>query len=122
MSFSSALLMRSLNARSGNSANFNNISKFNFNETTANLAQIVKPSLEGFGEVSIPFYSDSFMYYVNPSSSYSVKENVNNMQLPFTGLTVVPQGDFNSLSIYRNAMSDFEFSYLIGTPLITDLG
>lgn len=81
-----------------------------------NIQQIVKPSVEGYGDLTIPFYADSFMCYVDPSINYVIADKTAAMKLPSTSLLIRPFGEFNSLTVYRSACSDFEMSYLAGTP------
>jgi hypothetical protein len=82
------------------------------------LQQVVKPSLEGFGEVSIPFYSDSFMYSISPSQKVDPSKANADLQLPYTQLIVEPNGAFSQFHVYRAACADFEFSYLNGPPIL----
>nr|WPV63208.1 MAG: capsid protein [Wufeng shrew dicistrovirus 12] len=85
------------------------------------IQQVVKPSLEGFGEVSVPFYSDTYMYYVNPVISQQPKVSASQMQLPYTTLDLRPLGQFTTFNIFRAACTDVEFSYLTGPPRVVSL-
>lgn len=85
------------------------------------IQQVVKPSLEGFGEVSVPFYSDTYMYYVNPVTSQQPKVSASQMQLPYTTLDLRPLGQFTTFNIFRAACTDVEFSYLTGPPRVVSL-
>jgi len=85
------------------------------------LQQVVKPSLEGFGEVAVPFYSDSFMYYVSPSSQVNPSLSNQNMQLPYTQSIIEPQGAYTTFQVYRAACKDFELSYLTGPPRLLNI-
>lgn len=85
------------------------------------IQQVVKPSLEGFGEVSVPFYSDTYMYYVNPVTSQQPKVSASQMQLPYTTLDLRPLGQFTTFNIFRAACNDVEFSYLTGPPRCVSL-
>jgi len=80
------------------------------------LQQVVKPSLEGFGEVSVPFYSDTFMYSINPAQGSEPSVDNQQLQLPYTQLALVPNGAYAQFQVFRAACSDFEFSYLTGPP------
>lgn len=80
------------------------------------LQQVVKPSLEGFGEVSIPFYSDTFMYSINPTQVSEPPIDNQQLQLPYTQLALLPNGAYSQFQVFRAACSDFEFSYLTGPP------
>lgn len=80
------------------------------------LQQVVKPSLEGFGEVSVPFYSDTFMYSINPSQIAEPPIDNQQLQLPYSQLALLPNGAYSQFQVFRAACSDFEFSYLTGPP------
>lgn len=82
----------------------------------SSIQQVVKPSLEGFGEITIPFYSDTYMYYVNPSVSSKPSKESQTMQLPFTTMIIRPSGVYSQFQVFRAACKDFEFSYLTGPP------
>lgn len=86
---------------------------------SVNIQQVIKPSLEGYGEWSVPFYSDTYMYYVNPVLSQSPSLAARNMQCPNTTTIVRPNGAFSQFAAYRAACKDFEFSYLTGAPRIS---
>lgn len=86
---------------------------------SVSIQQVVKPSLEGYGEWSVPFYSDTFMYYVNPVLTQSPSVAALNMQCPYTTTIVRPNGAFTQFNAYRAACNDFEFSYLTGAPRIS---
>lgn len=86
---------------------------------SVNIQQVIKPSLEGYGEWSVPFYSDTFMYYVNPVLTQSPSLSALNMQCPYTTTIVRPNGAFSQFAAYRAACKDFEFSYLTGAPRIS---
>lgn len=86
---------------------------------SVSIQQVVKPSLEGYGEWSVPFYSDTFMYYVNPVLTQSPSLSALNMQCPYTTTIVRPNGAFAQFTAYRAACKDFEFSYLTGAPRIS---
>ncbi len=88
---------------------------------SVSIQQVVKPSLEGYGEWSVPFYSDTFMYYVNPVLTQSPSVAALNMQCPYTTTIVRPNGAYTQFNAYRAACDDFEFSYLTGTPRITQI-
>jgi hypothetical protein len=89
---------------------------------SVNIQQVIKPSLEGYGEWSVPFYSDTFMYYVNPVHTQSPSLSALNMQCPYTTTIVRPTGAFSQFIAYRAACKDFEFSYLTGAPRISSMG
>lgn len=82
------------------------------------LQQVIKPDLEGFGEISIPFYSDSYMYYVSNVLEVDIKDTMSELGLPYTTSYLSLLGDLTSMSIYRAASSDFEFSFLTGPPIL----
>lgn len=86
---------------------------------SVNIQQVIKPSLEGYGEWSTPFYSDTFMYYVNPVLTQSPSLSALNMQCPYTTTIVRPNGAFSQFTVYRAACKDFEFSYLTGPPRVS---
>lgn len=89
---------------------------------SANIQQVIKPSLEGYGEWSVPFYSDTFMYYINPVHTQSPSLSALNMQCPYTTTIVRTNGAFTQFAAYRAACKDFEFSYLTGAPRISSMG
>lgn len=80
------------------------------------LQQVIKPSLEGFGEISVPFYSDTFMYSINPVAVSTPSMENQTLQLPYSQLALVPNGVYTHFRVFRAACSDFEFSYLTGPP------
>lgn len=82
----------------------------------SNLSQTIKPSMEGYGDLTIPYYASSYMYYVNPVVSRNVKTACANLQLPSTSCVIVPYGKFTSLTVYRSVRNDFELSMLTGPP------
>lgn len=86
---------------------------------SVSIQQVVKPSLEGYGEWSVPFYSDTFMYYINPVLTQSPSVAALNMQCPYTTTIVRPNGAYTQFNAYRAACKDFEFSYLTGAPRIS---
>jgi len=86
---------------------------------SVNIQQVIKPALEGYGEWSTPFYSDTFMYYVNPVIAQSPSLSALNMQCPYTTTIVRPKGAYSQFSVYRAACKDFEFSYLTGPPRVS---
>lgn len=86
-----------------------------------NIQQIVKPAVEGYGDLTIPFYSDSYMCHADPSITYVISDKTAAMKLPFTSLLIRPFGEFANLTVYRSACSDFEMSYLAGTPRLLAL-
>jgi hypothetical protein len=88
---------------------------------SVNIQQVIKPSLEGYGEWSTPFYSDTFMYYVNPVLNQSPSLAALNMQCPYTTTIVRPNGAFTQFTVYRAACKDFEFSYLTGPPRVSSI-
>lgn len=90
-------------------------------QQSVSIQQVVKPSLEGYGEWSVPFYSDTFMYYVNPVLTQSPSVAALNMQCPYTTTIVRPNGAFTQFNAYRAACNDFEFSYLTGAPRIASI-
>lgn len=82
------------------------------------LQQVIKPDLEGYGEISIPFYSDSYMYYISPSVSMDTTAAMTELRLPYTTCLLELLGDLTNLVIYRAASSDFEMSFLNGPPVL----
>lgn len=88
---------------------------------SVSIQQVVKPSLEGYGEWSVPFYSDTFMYYINPVLTQSPSVAALNMQCPYTTTVVRPNGAYTQFNAYRAACNDFEFSYLTGAPRISQI-
>lgn len=82
------------------------------------LQQVIKPDLEGYGEISIPFYSDSYMYYISPSVTMDTTSAMTELRLPYTTCLLELLGDLTNLVIYRAASSDFEMSFLNGPPVL----
>lgn len=103
----------SVGAVAQNAAPPSTLQRFQLNNP---LQQVVKPSLEGFGEVSVPFYSDTFMYSINPAQISEPAVDNQQLQLPYSQLALVPNGAYNQFQVFRAACSDFEFSYLTGPP------
>ncbi|APG76814.1 hypothetical protein 2 [Beihai picorna-like virus 75] len=85
----------------------------------SNLMQhIVNPSVEGIGEVAIPFYSSSYCQGINPELSVRPVVDVANFTIPDTHMVVEPAGLLSEMYVFRNAGADFQFSYLTGPPLL----
>jgi len=85
----------------------------------ANLMQhVINPAVEGVGEFSIPFYSSTFCYSVNPRFLYDPSKSVSLLTLPDTHTLIIPQDQLSNIQLYRNANPDFQFSYLTGPPLL----
>lgn len=85
------------------------------------LQQVIKPDLEGFGEITIPFYSDSYMYYIDNIIESDLSQAMTQLSLPYTTSYISPLGNLSSLKVYRAASSDFEMSFLTGPPILTAL-
>lgn len=85
----------------------------------SNLMQhIINPTVEGVGEFSIPFYSSTFCYSVNPRREFDPTASISALTLPDTHTLIIPQGQLSEIQLYRNANPDFQFSYLTGPPLL----
>lgn len=82
------------------------------------LQQVIKPNIEGYGEITIPFYSDTYMYYVSPSVTMDTTAAMSELRLPYTTCLLQLLGDLTNLAIYRAASSDFELSFLTGPPVL----
>lgn len=85
------------------------------------LQQIIKPQMEGYGVISIPFYSDTSFYYVAPRNLYDVKKSNSHMTLPYSSLLFSFLQDIKVFIIFRSACDDFQFSYLTGPPICTKI-
>jgi hypothetical protein len=86
---------------------------------SANLVQqSINTSVEGYGEFTVPFYSSTYCYSVDPQYTVSVTKATNEFTLPDTQILIFPQQNLSEISCFRNAKSDYEFSYLSGPPLL----
>lgn len=86
---------------------------------SANLVQqSINTSVEGFGEFTVPFYSSTYCYSIDPQYSVAVNKATNDFTLPDTQILIYPQQNLSEILCFRNAKSDFEFSYLSGPPLL----
>nr|UZT54507.1 MAG: capsid protein [flactilig virus 4] len=84
------------------------------------MTQAINTSVEGFGEVSIPFYSNSYVQSVSPSITTLPGKASDDFQLPLTQLLISPFNASN-FKIYRSVNPDYELSYLTGPPLLYPL-
>jgi len=85
------------------------------------LQQAINTNVEGFGEISVPFFSSSYCYSISPQLQYQPSKSVTDFTLPDTQSMIVPQGNLSKMEIYRAATSDFELSYLSGPPLLISI-
>ncbi|APG78450.1 hypothetical protein 2 [Wuhan millipede virus 3] len=92
-----------------------NTSKANMSSA---IIQEVRPLVEGYGEIHVPFYSNSYCTSINNASLFTPLDEVNNLCMPATAITLIANGPVPQIQFYRSASPDFEFSYLCGTPLI----
>jgi len=89
------------------------------NVRSANLMQqAINTSVEGFGEFAVPFLSSTFCYSISPSLTYEPTKDVVSHQLPDTHTLLDPQGNLSDVITYRNALPDFQMSFLTGPPLL----
>jgi len=85
------------------------------------ITQAINPSVEGYGEFNIPFYSPSYCYAYDMQATPDLSIDVLQLQQPPTHTVVVPfPGDegTSAWTAYRHASHDFEFSVLSGPPLV----
>jgi hypothetical protein len=68
------------------------------------ITQIVNPQVEGFGEISIPFYSTSYCSSVNLEPTLNPANENLNLQQPKTHLVIVPYSSSSS--------SDFKYDLI----------
>jgi hypothetical protein len=85
------------------------------------MQQAINTNVEGFGEISVPFFSSSYCYSVFPQLQYQPSKSVTDFTLPDTQSLIVPQGNLTKMEIYRAVTSDFELSYLSGPPLLISI-
>jgi len=85
------------------------------------MQQAINTSVEGFGEISVPFFSSSYCYSISPQLQYQPSKSVTDFTLPDTQSLIVPQGNLSKMEIYRATTSDFELSYLTGPPLLISI-
>lgn len=118
----------------GNDINQTATQTFNLAELSANplstvdtfkssnlMQQAINTNVEGFGEVSVPFFSSSYCYSISPQLQYQPSKSVTDFTLPDTQSLIVPQGNLSKMEIYRAVTSDFELSYLSGPPLLISI-
>jgi hypothetical protein len=85
------------------------------------ITQAINPSVEGYGEFNVPFYSTSYCYAYDMQATQNLDAEILNLQQPSTHTVVIPfPGDTgNSVwTAYRHASHDYEFSVLSGPPLV----
>jgi len=83
------------------------------------IVHAINPAVEGFGEITIPFYSQTYCqaYDMNVSSNPFVDNS--QLQQPKTHLVVYPYSTpDNGWQGFRHACADFEFSMLSGAPVM----
>lgn len=85
------------------------------------MQQAINTNVEGFGEISVPFFSSSYCYSISPQLQYQPSKSVTDFTLPDTQSLIVPQGNLSKMEIYRATTSDFELSYLTGPPLLISI-
>jgi len=85
------------------------------------MQQAINTNVEGFGEISVPFFSSSYCYSISPQLQYQPSKSVADFTLPDTQSMIVPQGNLSKMEIYRATTSDFELSYLTGPPLLISI-
>nr|QRQ90168.1 MAG: hypothetical protein 2 [Riboviria sp.] len=82
------------------------------------MQQSINTNVEGFGEFQIPFYSSTYCYSINPQYLIEINKAVTEFTHPDTHVLIFPQGNLTDIVAFRNAASDFEFSYLSGPPVL----
>lgn len=80
--------------------------------------QIMNTRIEGFGEIRIPYFSNSFSTSINNSLTQDTTYALTNFTIPRTKLTMEFLESASYLTIYRSADEDFTLSYLSGPPLL----
>lgn len=82
------------------------------------ITQLVAPKVEGFGEIHIPYYAQSFCTSITGKANFTPTTEISQLTMPETALTIQPLGEMTRLDFFRAAGTDFEFSYLSGPPLL----
>lgn len=77
------------------------------------ITQIVNPQVEGFGEISIPFYSTSYCSSVNLEPTLNPANENLNLQQPKTHLVIVPYSSSSSVDFKYDLVRSDEVS---GSP------
>lgn len=86
--------------------------------TTSSITQLVVPSVEGLGEIHVPFYSSSYCMGINNQANFDPVASMSTLNMPETNLLIAPSSTMAYIEMYRAVGSDFEFSYLTGPPLL----
>lgn len=82
------------------------------------VTQLIQPAVEGFGEINIPYYSESYCSSIGENTDFMPGQSIASQNTPPTSIFISPRGDLRSVVIYRAALKDFEFSYLSGPPIM----
>lgn len=82
------------------------------------ITQAVRTSVEGFGEFHIPYYAQSYCSSIVNKGVMVVKDEINNLTLPETTMTIIPNEAVESIRLFRSGGTDFEMFYLCGTPIL----
>lgn len=81
------------------------------------ITHVINPSVEGFGEITIPFYSQTYCQAYDMQVATNPYDENLNLRQPKTHLIVYPFTEpVNDWSAFRHACADFEFSMLSGAP------
>uniref|UniRef100_A0AB38ZK76 Dicistrovirus capsid-polyprotein C-terminal domain-containing protein n=1 Tax=Crocidura shantungensis ribovirus 14 TaxID=3139534 RepID=A0AB38ZK76_9VIRU len=85
------------------------------------ITHAINPSVEGFGEVTIPFYSQTYCQAYDMQIATNPYDDNVNLRQPKTHLIVYPYTTpTHPWSAFRHACADFEFSMLSGAPAMVD--
>lgn len=89
--------------------------------TSNDITHAINPSVEGFGEITIPFYSQTYCQAYDMQVATNPYDDNLNLRQPKTHLIVYPYTEpANPWSAFRHACADFEFSMLSGAPAMVD--
>lgn len=83
--------------------------------------QIINSQVEGFGEIRVPFFSNTHSISVDNLLSQGTGTALNDFTIPRTKLILDLQSPTNYVTLYRSADDDFSLSYLSGPPLLCEV-
>lgn len=102
----------------GNKNRASEIVSYDISSTPSLITQAVRTSVEGYGEFHIPYYAQSYCSSIVNKGLMVVKDEVDNLTLPETTMTIIPNGTVESIQLFRSGGTDFEMFYLCGTPIL----
>lgn len=100
------------------STNLNPLTPNDVRKIQSTITQSINPSVEGYGDFTIPFYSSTYCQSIDSDLTFNPNSLNTNFMLPNTQAIITPYGAMGSAVLYRAAQADYQFSYLSGPPLL----